>query len=214
MGGTNKSLMPLAGQSVLAHCMRAFTASPSIAEIVLVMNSDDVEGLLKRWQTTPQQLGAHCVVAGGVERWLSSRAGSRATSAHLPIVLVHDCARPLIEIDTIEAVAQAVRSHRAALAAEPLTDTLKQEGPGGKVIATLPREQLWRAQTPQGFDRTLLLQAFDHWQATQTDMPTDEATLLEHFGHPPILVPAPASNFKLTTAGDVELAESLLALRR
>jgi 2-C-methyl-D-erythritol 4-phosphate cytidylyltransferase len=214
MGGTNKALMPLAGQSVLAHCMQTFTASPSVAEIIVVMNSDDVAGLRMRWQTTPLQLGAHKVVPGGVERWLSSRTGCLATSNEASIVLVHDCARALVEVQTIEAVAQAARDHQAALAAEPLADTLKKEGVGGKVVATVPRENLWRAQTPQGFDRSLLLQAFEHWQATQTELPTDEAMLLEHLGHAPMLVPAPASNFKLTTPSDVDLAESLLAKRR
>lgn len=212
MGGTNKALLALAGRPVLAYSLTAFRRCAAVAQVVVVMNDADVEQLAKQWQLTPADLGADVVVAGGEERWLSSRNGCAA--ADYSIVLVHDAARALIQTATIDAVIQAVRKHDAALAAHPLADTLKKEAPGGSVAETVPRQNLWCAQTPQGFRRELLLQAFANWQQKHSDLPTDEAMLAEALGHSPMLVPSPSSNFKLTTPADLALAESMLAAKQ
>ena len=209
MGGTNKSLLPLAGRPVLAHSLAAFASCDCVGQIVVVMNDADVDQLQRKWQLTPADLGASVVVAGGAERWLSSRNGCQA--AERPLVLVHDAARALIQATTIQAVASAARKDGAASAAHPLADTLKREAPGGCIEQTIPRENLWCAQTPQGFDRGLLLSAFQNWQQHRTDLPTDEAMLLEAVGTAPMLVPAPSTNFKLTTPADMALAENMLA---
>ncbi len=211
MGSKNKALIPLAGGPALQLCMRAFTQSPSIGQRVLVMNDLDVEALGQKWGLTPSDLGADVVVPGGAERWLSSHAGCMACT--LPWVLVHDAARALIQPETIEAVADAARQNGSALAAHPLADTLKREGKGGKVSATINRNHLWSAQTPQGFSRELLMEAFRNWENQHDNLPTDEAMLVEALGRSPMLVPSPASNFKITTPSDLELAEALLANR-
>ncbi|NQU48479.1 MAG: 2-C-methyl-D-erythritol 4-phosphate cytidylyltransferase [Planctomycetes bacterium] len=208
MGGTNKALLPLAGRPVLHYSMTAFAQCPSVAQLILVMNDADVLRLQEQWQMTPADLGADLVVPGGAERWLSSLAGCQM--AEHAVVLVHDAARALITPSTIEAVAAATRKHGAALAAHPLADTLKREAAGGKVAETVARENLWCAQTPQGFKRDLLLRAFTHWQQNHDHLPTDEAMLAEAAGIAPMLVAAPSSNFKLTTPADLALAESLL----
>jgi 2-C-methyl-D-erythritol 4-phosphate cytidylyltransferase len=209
MGGINKSLLPLAGRPVLAYSLAAFADCACVGQVVVVMNDADVEQLQHKWQLTPADLGADVVVAGGAERWLSSHHGCLA--AKLPLVLVHDAARALIQPSTIDAVATAARKHNAAIAAHPLADTLKREAPGGRIEATVPRENLWCAQTPQGFDRQLLLNAFQNWQMHRTDLPTDEAMLMEAAGTAPMLVQAPSTNFKLTTPADMALAENMLA---
>ncbi|HEX9793409.1 MAG TPA: 2-C-methyl-D-erythritol 4-phosphate cytidylyltransferase [Planctomycetota bacterium] len=208
----NKALRSLAGRPLLAHALAALHAAPSIVQVVLVLDAADVEALRREWDTTPAALGAHLVVPGGAERWLSSMAGCNATREDLPMVLIHDAARPLARPELFEAVLDAARRHGAALAAAPLADTLKRADPAGHVAATVPREGLWCAQTPQAFRRELLLASFAAWP-TAAGLPTDEASLVEAAGTAPQLVAAPATNFKLTTAADLELAESLLARR-
>ncbi len=213
MGGQNKALLELAGEPVLAHVLRSLGQAQCCREIIVVMNPLDVEALQAMGCPSPRELGADQIVTGGAERWLSSRAGCLASSEQSAIVLVHDCARALISPQTVDAVARAAREHGAALAAEPLADTLKREAPGGTVAETIPREGLWRAQTPQGAKRDLLLQAFAQWHESSHALPTDEAMLLEAAGHAPMLVPAPASNFKLTAPDDLALARAILASR-
>jgi 2-C-methyl-D-erythritol 4-phosphate cytidylyltransferase len=213
LGGQNKALLELAGQPVLAHVLRSLRQALCCREIIVVMNPLDVDALQADGYGSPSELGADKLVAGGAERWLSSRAGCLASSEQSDVVLVHDCARALVTPQTVDAVARAVREHGAALAAEPLADTLKREAPGGTVAETLPRDGLWRAQTPQGARRDILLDAFARWGDASRILPTDEAMLLEAAGHAPVLVPAPASNFKLTSPADLVLARAILASR-
>ena len=210
LGSGNKALLPLGGEAMLEHSLRAFRSAASVAEIVLVLGADDRRAYRDRWGTEP---AADRIVEGGAERWLSSRAGCEATRTECSFVAVHDSARPLIEAPTIEAVLAAARSHGAALAAAPLADTLKRADAGQRAAGTLPREGLWRAQTPQAARRDWLLGAFQAWPRSN-EAPTDEARLLEEGGRHPILVPAPSTNLKVTTAADLELAEALLAQRR
>lgn len=212
MGRGNKALLELNGEPLLARPLRTLRAAPSVGEIVLVMMPEDLSALRRSWGLDPAALGADRVVAGGAERWLSSRAGCEATGAQWDVLLVHDAARALVEAATVEAVAAAVRVHGAALAAVPLADTLKRVDAAGAVAATIERTGLWTAQTPQGARRDLLLAAFVAWSGP--GLPTDEAMLLEAAGHSPAVVAASRRNLKITTAEDLELAEALLRSMR
>lgn len=169
------------------------------------------EALRQRFGTDVRRLGAARVVEGGAERWESSRNGCAAASPSWPYLLIHDAARPFLEPDLVEAVVAAARAHGAALAARPLADTLKRADGAGLCVETVPRDRLWRAQTPQAFRRELLVRAFAAWN--RSDPPTDDAALVEALGVRPALVPAPAANFKITTPEDLALAEGLLRLR-
>ena len=210
MGGTNKALLGLAGRPVLAHSLDTLKASPSIGRIYLVMNDLDLLRLADEWHTDPSTLGADEVVSGGSERWLSSRNGCTAAGTDLPMLLVHDAARPLLTSEDLEAVLAAARRTGAALAAEPLADTLKQGCSDTRVQQTVPREGLWRAQTPQVAKSVWMLEAFQAWDVEAQGLPTDESMLLEHVGHAPELVPCQGPNFKITLPRDLLLAEALL----
>ncbi|TAH34547.1 MAG: 2-C-methyl-D-erythritol 4-phosphate cytidylyltransferase [Planctomycetota bacterium] len=212
LGGGNKALLLLGGEPLLAHSLRALAAAPSVAEITLVLPAADLRALQERYGVDVAALGATRVVDGGPERWLSSRNGCAAADALLPYLLVHDAARPLVQPELVEAVLAGARRAGAALAAEPLDDTLKLADADSRVLRTLPRSGLWRAQTPQAFRRELLLQGFAAW--SERTPPTDECMLVEALGARPVLVPAPSSNCKVTRAADVELAEALLLQRR
>jgi len=209
LGLGNKALLPLAEAPLVAWTLSQLREAPAVAQVVLVMGEADCVAFRERWQEDVEALGADVVVAGGAERWLSSRAGVQATDPALPVVLVHDAARPLTLAEDIQRVAEAAHTHGAALLAAPLADTLKEAGEDGRVVRTLSRERLWRAATPQGARRELLLEAFAAWPADGPP-PTDEASLLEAAGHPPLLVEGGATAFKITTLEDLFLAEKLL----
>lgn len=214
LAGSNKALLPLAGRPMLAWSLAALRAAPSVGQIVVVMSPADDARLRAESGRDARGHGADLVVPGGAERWESSRAGVQATDPALPLALVHDAARPLIHADDVERVMAATRAHGAALLAEPLADTLKQGDAQGKVLRTLDRAGMWRAQTPQAARRAELLAAFAGWNAAALGLPTDEAVMLEMAGRAPMLVPASAPNFKVTLPHDLLLAEALLAARR
>lgn len=205
--GRNKALLPLAQEPLVLHPLRALLASPSVGSIVLVMPAEDAALLEAAAGCTLADLGISERVDGGSERWLSSRSGCEAAPAASDLLLVHDAARALLPVETVEAVLAAARLHGAALAAEPVTDTLKR-GEDGRAVATTDRRGLWRAQTPQAANRELLLGAFDAW--SQSAPPTDEASLLEAAGTSPVLVEGPRTNIKITWPTDLELAEAWL----
>ena len=210
MGGMNKALLRLGGRPVLDYSLQTLRKSPSIGRIVLVMNPIDIQRLADEWHTDPASLGVDEVVAGGEERWLSSQNGCLAAGTDLPYLLVHDAARPLLQSSDLEAVLQAARKSGAALAAEPLADTLKQSCSDTRVQSTVPREGLWRAQTPQVAKTDWMLKAFSSWDTQADGLPTDESMMLENIGHPPELVPCQGPNFKITLPRDLLLAEALM----
>lgn len=211
LGGAAKALLPLGGRPVMAWSLAALRACPSVGQVLVVMRPQDEEELRARWGADARSFGADLVVAGGAERWLSSRAGAAAADPRLALLLMHDAARPCIRAAEIERTIAAVRAHGAALLAEPLADTLKQADGRGRVARTLPRAGLWRAQTPQGAQRALLLRAFELWDASADGLPTDEAVLLERSGVAPALVEARAPNPKITFPPDLAAAAALLA---
>ena len=212
MGGISKALMPLNGQPVLSYSVNAIRKSIAIAEVIVVMNSYDLSRMKQEWGMEPQELGIDKVVDGGEERWLSSLNGVLATHQKQKFIMVHDAARPLITTRDIEKVLNEARKTDAAIAAEPVTDTLKKSSESSKVSSTLNREKIWKAQTPQAAKRELLLEAFNHWDAENNGNPTDESMILENYGHTPKLVSLNTPNFKLTTSKDVHLAEALIKI--
>lgn len=213
LGGSNKALLPLGGRPMLAWSLAALRAAPSIGQIIVVMSAADDARLRAESGRDARGLGADRVVPGGAERWESSLAGLQAADPALPLVLVHDAARPLLTADDVERVLAAARSQGAALLAEALADTLKQADAQGRVLRTVERTGLWRAQTPQAARRADLTAAFAAWQAAGKGLPTDEAMLLEAAGLAPALIPASTPNFKVTLPHDLLLAEAILAAR-
>src|SRR4051794_5381374 len=147
-------------------------------------------------------------VEGGAHRSLSVRNALAAAPAGDPIV-VHDAARPLVTTALVEAAIAALGDHDAAIAAAPVTDTVK-EVEGEDVVRTLDRSRLWAVQTPQVFRRAALERAlFDHDDSVLARA-TDDAWLVERVGGRVKVVPFPPGNFKVTTELDLEIAERAL----
>jgi 2-C-methyl-D-erythritol 4-phosphate cytidylyltransferase len=212
-GDTPKQYRPLAGVPVLLHALRPFAAHPDVRQVVVVLPPADAA-------TPPAFLadlagGSLRVIAGGAERSDSVAAGLGALPDECAIVLVHDAARPFVDRQVIDAVIGHARAGEGAIAAVPVSDTLKQvdRADPTRVARTVPREGLWRAQTPQGFPRNLLLQAHAARRTGSLGV-TDDAMLVEACGGTVRLVPDSPRNLKITTADDLALAECLAGAPR
>jgi 2-C-methyl-D-erythritol 4-phosphate cytidylyltransferase/2-C-methyl-D-erythritol 2,4-cyclodiphosphate synthase len=197
-GPLPKQFYSLAGQPVLRHAAQALL--PHVSVLQPVGDADAINAALDGLKHLP-------VVPGGAERQDSVRAGLEALVPHAPdIVLIHDGARPLIPAGTIEAVIAALGHHAGAIPALPVSDTLKR-GEQGVVLRTVPREKLFRAQTPQGFHfGTILLL---HREA-EGSIATDDAALLEQAGLDVALTPGSDQNIKLTLPEDAERLEWMM----
>jgi 2-C-methyl-D-erythritol 4-phosphate cytidylyltransferase len=132
--------------------------------------------------------------------------------ADVEFVAVHDAVRPLCTHQQIDAVFAAAAKHGAAMLAVPLADTLKRVDADNRITATVPRGGLWCAQTPQVFRRDWLVDAYAK-RGELTQPITDDAQLVEATGHPVFVVPGSATNFKITTKDDLELAEAVVKAR-
>jgi len=203
---TPKAFVRLAGRPMFEHSLRTFSNAGTIEQLVLVVpprHRFGKAGLLKRYPKLT------AFVPGGAERADSVRAGLAAVSPKAKLVLVHDAARPLVRREDIAAVVRAAARHRAAVLAEPASDTIKRAD-RGFIQATLNRDYLWRAQTPQGFDLKLLKRAY----RAPSRKPTDDSALAEALGVRVALVTASGPNIKITTRTDLEYAAWLLGKRR
>ena len=206
--GPPKQYQPVGGVPMVLRALRPFVAHPEVAQVVLVLPPADAAA-------PPEFLrglaaAGLLVVPGGPERRDSVAAGLAALASACTTVLVHDAARPFVDRPVIDAVIARARAGEGAVAAVRVSDTLKEasvEDPS-LVSRTLPRDGLWRAQTPQGFPRAVLERA--HAAASGVaGAATDDAALVERLGVPVRLVPDSPRNLKVTTAEDLALAELL-----
>ena len=203
-----KQYLPLGGRPVLWHVLARLEASPLVTNIVLVVRHEDMDYCRRELSGSGDVAKVAALVPGGAERSESVYKGLQETRADM--VLVHDAVRPFITEELLERVVIATREHGAALPALPVVETIKEVA-DDRVVSTPRRERLWQAQTPQGFNRELLLRAY---HAAGTDaVATDDAALVERFGHAVYVVPGEADNRKLTTPADLAWAEWRMRIR-
>jgi 2-C-methyl-D-erythritol 4-phosphate cytidylyltransferase len=211
----NKLLLPVAGRPVLAWTLEAALACEDIHWIGVMGQPEDgptIAAILAA--AGPAKLVQW--ILGGPTRQDSVRLGLAALPAEAEAVLIHDGARCLATADLFSRCAGALRDAIPAgagiIAATPVTDTIKQVDSAGQILSTPDRQQLWAAQTPQGFAVQQLRQA--HRQAQEDGWSvTDDAALYERLGFPVRVLEAPASNIKLTTPFDLAVAEAVLRSR-
>ncbi|MES9521125.1 2-C-methyl-D-erythritol 4-phosphate cytidylyltransferase [Streptomyces capoamus] len=216
--GAPKALRALNGTPMLIHAIRALAASRHVSLVIVVAPPEgaaDVKSLLDA-HALPERTD-FLVVPGGESRQESVRLGLEALPPRYGIVLVHDAARPLVPVDTVDAVIEAVRDGAPAVVpALPLADTVKEVAPAPaagdpeQVLATPERSRLRAVQTPQGFDRETLVRA----HGSVTENVTDDASMVEQLGVPVVAVPGHEEAFKVTRPLDLVLAEAVLARRR
>jgi 2-C-methyl-D-erythritol 4-phosphate cytidylyltransferase/2-C-methyl-D-erythritol 2,4-cyclodiphosphate synthase len=196
--GTPKQFLEISGCATIRHAAAALAGEATLLQPV--GDAAAIGAALAGIDFLP-------VVAGGATRQDSVRAGLEALVAHAPdIVLIHDAARPVIPAGTIAALLAALDANPGAIPAVPVADTLKR-GVDGKIIGTVSRERLFRAQTPQAFRFPLLLAL--HRAAPPGA--TDDAAILEEAGHAVALVAGHEDNIKLTYAEDLVRLERILA---
>ena len=220
-----KAFIELADEPLLLHTARAFQDVKDIGEAVVVLPKAELAELtgeeasfdLEKVDINSHPLlhqlkdvGVKRLVVGGARRQDSVLNGLWATNEELEFVLVHDAARPFVSPDDLASLMDTTRKSGAALLAHPVRDTLKRVEFDKSISGTVSRAGLWAAQTPQAFRRKELLKAFE--KHNKTDV-TDDAEIYALNGGKCQVVLGSAMNFKITTPEDLEMANSLLALR-
>jgi 2-C-methyl-D-erythritol 4-phosphate cytidylyltransferase len=207
VGGTElKQFRWVAGKPMLLHSLQRFQSRPDVAMVVCVLPrqyaadpppwifQSDVDRLL--------------LATGGKERGDSVYNGLDDLPEECAVTLVHDAARPFVDDATIDRVIAAARAGKAAVPALPVVDTLKETSPEGRVVKTVPRDNLWRAQTPQGFPRALLEDVYVRARHEKLSA-TDDAALCERFGVPVVVVQGSERLMKITDEADFARAEAM-----
>lgn len=199
----------VAGKPMLLHSVQTFMARSDVGMVVCV--------LPQRYAGDPPPWLFQCdvdrllVSVGGRTRSESVANGLDDLPDEAQIVLVHDAARPLVDAETIDRVVMGVRGGTSTIAALPVVDTLKKVGEDGVIVRTVSREGLWRAQTPQGFPRRLLVDA--HRRASVEHISaTDDAALCERLGIPVRVVKGNERALKVTEPGDFARVDAMFEM--
>ncbi|MEO2091711.1 MAG: 2-C-methyl-D-erythritol 4-phosphate cytidylyltransferase [Gemmataceae bacterium] len=209
--GEKKPFVSLDGRAVWQRSAELFWTREDVSKVYVVISPHDRELFEIRYRAAMVFANAQ-VVGGGAERFESVANALAQVPEDVELVAVHDAVRPLCTTAQIDAVFAAAGKHGAAMLAVPLADTLKRVNAENRITETVSRAGLWCAQTPQVFRRDWLAEAYaKRGELKQTI--TDDAQLVEAIGHPVYVVPGSASNFKITTKDDLELAEAIVKSR-
>ena len=203
----NKIWAKIAGRPVVWWAVSALNKHDSVDSIVVIAGAEEVG------RVTDALAGLSkltTVVTGGITRAESVLHGLRA--AESDYVLVHDAARPLVSQDVITRVLEETRRTGAAVPGVPVGDTLKRADASGVIQDTVPRENLWAVQTPQGARRDTLVSAYDRLRGDALAM-TDESGILEAAGQPVSIVVGDSQNLKITRPEDLQTADRILRSR-
>jgi len=205
--GRPKQFLKICGQPLLSWTLLAFEKSRLIDEVILVVNAEDME--IAR-QLKFSKLKKY--VSGGEHRQLSVFNGLKNLPGDATIIAIHDGARPLVSPEIIDRAIQEAEKFGAVVVGVPVCDTIKKvDGSDSQIVETFNRELLWAAQTPQVFQREVILKAFEEGGAKYPV--TDDAALVEKMGYPVKMVLGSYQNIKITTPEDLIFAEAILKKR-
>ncbi len=211
-GTTKKQFIEICGKPVLYYSIDAFEKCKLVSEIIVVLPAEDLgfyESTISRIKPFKKVQKS---VQGGSTRQDSVYNGLKNVTDSADIVLVHDAARPLVDSSIIERVIEQSKETGSAICAVPLNDTVKQSNGNLLIEKTVAREDLWLAQTPQGFKYDLIMSAFQNAYESNI-IGTDESSLVEHLGVKPSIVEGAKYNLKITNPEDLKLAEFYLKER-
>jgi len=207
-GGVRKPFIELRGLPVICHTLDRFDGIAGLGQIVVVAHPADIAEIEASLWPQLAEHGATHLVPGGARRQDSVVNGLDALEPDTGIVLIHDAVRPFVPRRAIEEAVEAAAEHAAAVVAMPVADTVKRAR-GETAAETVPRGDLWGAQTPQVFEAGLIRRAFE--QAAKDGFEcTDDAQLVERLGVGVRLVRGSYENFKITTPAHLRMAEALL----
>jgi 2-C-methyl-D-erythritol 4-phosphate cytidylyltransferase len=206
--GVDKLFLPIAGRPVIAHTWQRFQNSADVHEIILVVR----EGMQAVFAELAEQFKLtkpHRFVGGGRARQDSVWNGLEALSSASEIVAIQDGARPCTTVELIAATIAAARETGAAVAAQPVTDTIKESVDGQIISRNVDRARLWAVQTPQTFRVDVIRRALQEVRNRKLEV-TDDTAACELIGQPVRLVASPAPNPKVTLPSDLAYVELLL----
>ena len=204
-----KPFIMIGEKPIFFYTLEKFSKLKRVKEIIFVVNEKDRSTVIEKWSDELKAYKVTNIVTGGERRQDSIYNGLSHLDPDTNIVLVHDAVRPLVKNDEIEAVIKVTEEKGAAIVASPMKLTVKKVDSNLEIVETVPRHDLWMAQTPQGFKRDLLVNAYDKIKDTIDEF-TDDAEVVEKAGHTVGIVSGSYDNIKITTREDLKLAELLL----
>lgn len=211
--GVKKQYMLIEEKPMLYYTLKAFQDCEDVHKIILVTGEEDIEYCRQDIIGKYQFHKVTDVVSGGAERYDSVYQGLQCV-AHAEYILVHDGARPFITAEQISILIEETKIHKACIAAVKAKDTIKISDENGYVVSTPLRKNLWIVQTPQVFEAKLLLHAYDNMMGAEKKDITDDAMVVEQYGHHPVrLVELSYENIKITTPEDLLIGEAILKKR-
>jgi 2-C-methyl-D-erythritol 4-phosphate cytidylyltransferase len=208
--GKRKQYLALAGKPVLCHTLDKFHEAKSVDAIILVTDKDSIDYVKNDLLKTYKYPKVKWVVRGGTKRQDSVAAGLNNVPAGSEVVAVHDGVRPFISPQLIDKCFDEANEHGACIVAVPINDTIKRVDDKGRIVETVERTALWRAQTPQTFRFDILETAMSQ-AMSEGFYGTDEASLVERLGHEIYILAGDERNIKITTPEDLKIAEILCA---
>ncbi len=204
-----KPFIMIGEKPVFFYTLEKFCKLKRVKEIIFVVNERDRSTVVEKWSDELKAYKVTKIVTGGERRQDSIYNGLSHLDPDTEIVLIHDAVRPLVKKDEIEAVIKSTEEKGAAIVASPMKLTVKKVNSSLEIIKTVPRHDLWMAQTPQGFKRDLIVKAYEKIKDTNEEF-TDDAEVVEKAGHTVGIVLGSDDNIKITTREDLKLAELLL----
>ncbi len=205
-----KPFIMIGEKPVFFYTLEKFYKLKRVKEIIFVVNQKDLNTVKEKWSDDLEAYKVTKVIAGGKRRQDSIYNGLSQLDPGTKIILIHDAVRPLVHTEEIKAVIKSTEENGAAIVASPMKLTVKKVDSSFEIIKTVPRHDLWMAQTPQGFKRDLILSAYEKIKDSNIEF-TDDAEVLEKTGHTVKIVSGSYDNIKITTREDLKLAELLLA---
>lgn len=202
--GFNKLLAPLAGEPVIVRTLKVFDACDAIDEIIVVA-SDEVREVIQGAGIAKLK----AIIPGGEERHFSVWEGLRSLSEETETVAVHDGGRPLITTAQISKCVAIARDKLAVACARPVTETMKRCDESGRITNSIERKNAWIMETPQVFDRELLMTAYEHVLGSGLKV-TDEVSAVQALGESVYVVENTQPNLKITFPADLAMAELIL----
>lgn len=207
-GSLGKTYVSIGSKPVFLWAIDAFKDFPEIVQRLLVVAADDLAMVRRDWGTELDKRSVG-LLAGGEKRFESVLAALGQVDESADLVAVHDAARPAIEVEVIREVFSKAAQTGSAIAARQVNETIKRADHAGCASHIPDRSSYWLAQTPQVFRRELLQQAYQAWPPDAPE-PTDDAQVVEDFGHKAVLVPSSVENIKITTPQDLKLLRAVL----
>lgn len=205
-GNVKKQYLCIGNKEILAHTIETFEKMEEVTEIVVVVGKEDIDYVSKGICQKYSYAKVKHIVAGGKERKDSVWNGIEVLSEDINYIVVHDGARPFIKAGNVRKCLEKAKEKGASIVAVPVKDTIKQVGTSGKIEGTPERSTLWSVQTPQVFERGLLIEAHINGQENQLEV-TDDSMLVEALGHNVWVVEGDYTNIKITTPEDLIIGE-------